>query len=231
MKTQTIRSTFALSAPLPDTPVLPSYDPSLLFSYTPASITAISGQVTKWSNAQGSYGAAADLSMPSTARPTRGSTGVVFAGPNNNYISTPVLSNPIAVPPLTVLVRIKFSAGADVNPGTIFSGIDGAGYAYLRRQSNGTLTAGVNAIDTLATTATCASGTWVDLAIVFNGSATKIYINDNETVGTTGSANMTGLRIGANIGQAVFLNAEVSHLLGYSRVIGAAELKDIRSSL
>lgn len=231
MKTLVLKSNFAMSAPLAGTPILPEFDPSLTFSYKLASLVSASGKVTKWANALGTYSTAADLTVLSANAPSPGTLGAVFSGPSVNYISTPVFPVALKIPAVTVLCRIKFSAGADVNPGTIFSGIESTSYAYLRRQSNGTITAGVQAVDTIASSAACPSGVWVDLAVVFNGTESRIYINDTVTNGTTGLVNLSGFRIGANVSGASLLNAEISHLQVYSRAITAAELAEIRAAL
>lgn len=231
MKTLVLRSLFSLSEPLPDTPVLPEFDPSLLFSYSPGSIAVNSGKVSKWSNEQGTYGASADLSIPSPTAPARGEVGAIFSGANSTFISTAEFSTPIKVPILSVLMRLKFSAVADQTQGTLFSGTQTSGYAYLRRMTDGVISAGVNAADTMRTTEKCPVNQWVNVAVVFNGASTKIYIGDKVATGTTGMASMTGLRIGANASGVFFLNAEVSHLQGYSRSLGADEIQEIFGSL
>jgi len=231
MKTLVLKASSSLSAPLAGTPVVPPFDPSLLFSYTKASITASAGKVTKWANAQGVLGTSADLTLPSSNAPSVGVDGVVFAESGSNSIATAVFPSSVSVPALTVICRLKFSSAANVNPGTIFSSADAANYAYLRRLANGTLTSGVNAADAMVTGATAAIGSFVDLAIVFNGASSRIYINDTLAVsGTTGSAALSSFRIGANAGGAIFLNAEVKQLNAYSRALSAAEIAEIRAT-
>lgn len=226
MKTLVLRSPFALTAPLPGTPVLPAFDPSLLFSFNYQSIVSSGGLVSRWNNAQGIRGSAGDM-VPS-GNTVLGANGVLFA---SNYMNTALFAQPLPVPTLTVLMRLNFSAAANAGPGNLFGGTDGAAYAYCRRLADGRLSIGVNGVDQIVTTQTAPSGQWVDIAVVFNGANTKVYINDGETTGTTQVGTLTAFRIGANVAGAIYLNAEVSRIQVYNRVIGADELKQIRAAL
>lgn len=235
MKTLVLKAPSALSAPIAGTPVVPPFDPSLLFSFNKSGIVTVSGKVTQWTNTQGVQGAGGNLiGTPSANAPTPGVDGVVFAGPSSQFMSTGVLPSPIVVPAFTVIVRLKFSSGADVNPSTVFSAADTNGYAYLRRLANGTLTlaSGNPGGDQLTTTATVPVGTYVDITAVFNGANSQIYINGTLSIsGTTGSATMTSFRLGANVAPAIFLNGEVKNLNAYSRALSAAEIAEIRAAL
>lgn len=232
MKTLVLKAPSALSAPLAGTPLLPAFDPSLLFSFTKAGIVLSSGKVTQWTNSQGVEGASGNLLQATAANaPTAGADGVVFNSASSQSLATAGLTQKVAVPALTVITRIKFSAAADSTPGTIFSAPDATGFAYLRRMPNGTLNAGLGGVDQLVTTAAIAAGTYADVAVVFDGANSRIYINDVLAVsGTTDNVTISSFRIGANASNATFLNAEVKQLNAYTRALTAAEIAEIRAT-
>lgn len=237
MKTLVLISPFALSAPLPGTPVLPSYDPSLMASYDASSMEVSGNQLIKWKNRQGAWGAAGDLVTGKAGNPITVDDGAaVFAGGGaETYMDSSALVSPLPVGKATFLARMRFGSQADALECTIFASNSADPRAFLRRRSAGTFEAAAGTSAKMFTTDTVAKEVWVNIAIVFDGAQSKIYLGDKVTTGDPFLNNrptaMPNLRLGANISGANRLNGRISHFQVYNRAIGADELKDIMASL
>lgn len=236
MRTLVLRSRWALSNPLPGTPVLPAYDPSLMASYDASSMDVSGTTLTKWRNKQGAWGSAGDLVTGKSQFPITVNNGAaVFAGGGSEtYMNSSVLAAAMPVGKATFLARVRFGAGADTTGCTIFSSQDTNKFVFLRRNApDRNFTGGVSGQEMYVNaTQTLAEGVWADIALVADEGNCRIYVNDAYTEGkTTSSGAMPSLRLGANAAGVNRLIGLISHFQIYSRAIGAYELQEIRSNL
>ncbi len=238
MNTLVIKSNFALSAPLPGTPVMPTYDPSLMATYDRSSVVTSDGStVTAWKNKQGMWGSKGDLHVAKPEFPTiLREAGVMFpGGTSESYMDSSLFDVPMLVGKATFLMRMRFVNNADELPCTVFSTTDPNNYVFLRRTRDQALTGGVSTPEIFYTPQTVPINTWADIAFVIDGASSKVYINDEATTvdpfrdGIEG--NMPSLRLGANITGTVRLAGEISHFRVYSRAIAPDELKEVRLSM
>ncbi|WP_430491623.1 LamG-like jellyroll fold domain-containing protein [Pseudomonas fulva] len=236
MKTLVLKSRFALSSPLPGTPVLPTYDPSLMASYDASSMDVSGTTLTKWRNKQGAWGSAGDLVTAKSQFPITVDNGaaVFQGGVSETYMNSSVLAAAMPVGKATFLARVRFGTGADGVGCTIFSSMDTNKFVFLRRNATTrNFTGGVSGTEQYVdATQTVAEGVWADIALVADEGKCRIYVNDSYTDGSTFAAgSMPSLRLGANAAGVNRLIGRISHFQVYSRAIGADEMKEIRASL
>lgn len=237
MRTLVLKSRFALSNPLPGTPVLPTYDPSLMASYDATSMDVSGTTLTKWRNKQGAWGAQADLVTGNSQFPITVENGaaVFQGGSSETYMDSSAFAQPMQVGKATFLARIRFGSQADLLNCTVFASKTTDPKVFIRRTAPGTFEAGAGTPSKMFTTDVVAKEVWVDVAFVLDGANSKIYLGDKVTIGDPflngASTDMPNLRLGANISGANRLNGRISHFQVYNRAIGADELKEIRASL
>lgn len=240
MKTLVIKSRFALSAPLPGTPTMPTYDPSLMASYDASSMDLSGTTLTKWRNKQGAWGAQADLVTAKSQFPITVTEGAaVFAGgTSETYMDSSVFTNELPLGKATFIARVRFGAASDTLDCTIFSSQSTAKYAFVRRRTTtgvlGTFDLGLSQGNLQASsTLSLAKEIWADVVLVVDGTNSKFYIDDQVntiSLGTTQAA-LPSLRFGANNAGANRLNGRISHFRVYSRAIALDELKEIRAGM
>lgn len=237
MRTLVLRSRWALSNPLPGTPVLPAYDPSLMASYDASSMDVSGTTLTKWRNKQGAWGSAGDLVTAKSQFPITVDNGaaVFLGGGNETYMDSSAFEQPMQVGKATFLARIRFGSQADALNSTIFATRTTDPKVFIRRMDTGKFEAGAGTAAKIFTTDAVAKETWVDIAFVLDGENSKIYLGEKVTTGDPflngAQTDMPNLRLGANISGANRLNGRISHFQVYNRAIGADELKEIRASL
>lgn len=238
MNTLVIKSNFALSAPLPGTPVMPTFDPSLMATYDRSSVVTSDGsKVTTWKNKQGMWGRKGDLNVGNPAYPTiLREAGVMFpGGTSESYMDSSLFDVPMPVGKATFLMRMRFINNADELPCTVFSTTDQDKYVFLRRARDQTFTGGVATPEIFNTTQTLPINTWAYIAFVIDGASSKVYINDEATTVNPFrngiESTMPSLRLGANITGTIRLVGEISHFRVYSRAIAFDELQEIRASM
>lgn len=236
MRTLVLKSRFALSNPLPGTPVLPTYDPSLMASYDASSMDVSGTTLTKWRNKQGAWGSAGDLVTAKSQFPITVDNGaaVFQGGGSESYMNSSVLAPAMPVGKATFLARIRFGTGADGVGCTVFSSMDTNKFVFLRRNATDrNFTGGVSGAEMYVNSMqTVAEGAWVDVALVADDGKCRIYVNDAYTEGqTTSSGSLPSLRLGANASGVNRLIGRISHFQVYNRAIGVDELKEIRASM
>ncbi len=237
MNTLVIKSNFALSAPLPGTPMMPTYDPSLMASYDASSMELNGTTLTKWRNKQGTWGSQADLVTAKAQFPITVDNGaaVFLGGASETYMDSAVLTNELPLGKATFIARIRFGSAADNVDGTIFSSQSTAKYAFVRRKANvSTFDLGISQGNPQATsTLSLAKEVWADVVLVVDGNNSKFYINDqvNAVALGTAQAALPSLRLGANNSGVNRLVGRISHFRIYNRAIELDELKEIRESL
>lgn len=237
MRTLVLKSKYALSAPIPGTPVLPSYDPSLMASYDASSMEVTGNVLTKWKNKKGAWGAKGDLVTGNPAYPITVDLGsaVFLGGTNETYMQSQDLDVPMPVGKATFLFRTRMGTPADTVDGTLFSSNSQSRFAFLRRKANGTFASGAGTGERFFTTDTLPNSVWADVAIVFDGAQSKIYIDDKVTTGdpflNSVQSDMPVFRIGANAAAVQRMIGRFSHIRVYNRAIGFDELKEIRASM
>lgn len=236
MRTLVLKSRSALSNPLPGTPVLPTYDPSLMASYDASSMDVSGNTLTKWRNKLGAWGSAGDLVTAKSQFPITVSNGaaVFLGGGSETWMNSSVLAAAMPVGKATFLARVRFGAGADGVSCTIFSSMDTNKFVFLRRNATDlNFSGGVSGTEQYVnTTQTVAEGVWADIALVADDGKCRIYVDEAYTEGPTFAAGaMPSLRLGANAAGVNRLIGRISHFQVYNRAIGAEELKEIRASL
>lgn len=237
MNTLVIKSNFALSAPLPGTPLMPTYDPSLMCSYDASSMDVSGTTLTKWRNKQGAWGAQADLVTAKAQFPITVDSGaaVFLGGASETYMDSSVLTNELPLGKATFIARIRFGSAADNVDGTVFSSQSTAKYAFVRRKASvSTFDLGISQGNPQATsTLSLAKEVWADVALVVDGNNSKFYINDQVNAVALGSvpAAFPSLRLGANNSGVNRLVGRMSHFRIYNRAIELDELKEIIASM
>lgn len=236
MNTLVIKSNFKLSAPLPGTPVMPSYDPSLMASYDAGSMEVSGNVLTKWKNKQGIWGALGDLVTVKPQSPIIVDNGaaVFVGGSSETFMDSSALVDEMPLGKATFIARIRFGSAADSVDGTVFSSQSTARYAFLRRYAGaGTFYGGVSGNVQVTTTIPLVKEVWADIAMVVDGGNSKIYVNDQFDTVNMGSvpSSLPSLRIGANNAGVNRLIGRISHLRIYNRAIALDELKEIRASM
>ena len=237
MNTLVIKSKFALSAPLPGTPVMPSFDPSLMASYDASSMEVSGNVLTKWRNKQGTWGSLGDLVTAKSQFPVTVDNGaaVFVGGTSETYMDSSALVNELPLGKATFIARIRYGSAADNVDGTVFSSQSTAKYAFMRRKASvGTFDLGISQGNLQATsTLSLAKEVWADVALVVDGNNSKFYVNDQiETVALgVAQAALPSLRLGANNSGVNRLVGRISHFRVYSRAIALDELKEIIASL
>lgn len=240
MNTLVIKSNFALSAPLPGTPMMPTYDPSLMASYDASSMEVNGTTLVKWKNKQGAWGELGDLVTAKPQFPITVNNGaaVFLGGGSETYLDSSVLAAELPLGKATFIARIRYGAGAETLDGTIFSSQSTAKYAFARRRVSlgvpGTFDVGLSQGNPQAsTTLVLAKEVWADVALVVDGNNSKFYIDDQVNTVALGvnQAALPSLRLGANNAGVNRLVGRISHFRVYSRAIELDELKEIRESL
>ncbi|WDM88149.1 LamG domain-containing protein [Pseudomonas asiatica] len=240
MKTLVIKSRFALSAPLPGTPVMPTYDPSLMASYDASSMDVSGTTLTKWRNKQGAWGSLGDLVTAKSQFPISVDNGaaVFLGGTSETYMDSSALVSELPLGKATFIARVRFGASSDTLDCTIFSSQSTAKYAFARRRTStgtpGTFDVGLSQGNPQATTTlSLAKEVWADVVLVVDGNNSKFYIDDQVNTLALGLTNaaLPSLRLGANNAGANRLNGRISHFRIYNRAIALDELQEIRASM
>lgn len=237
MNTLIIKSKFALSAPLPGTPVMPSFDPSLMGSFDASSMEISGNVLNKWKNKQGTWGSLGDLVTAKPQFPITVVDGAALflGGASETYMDSSPLVNELPLGKATFIARIRFGSAADNVDGTIFSSQTTAKYAFMRRKANvGTFDLGLSQGNPQATsTQSLAKEVWAYVTLVVDGNNSKFYINDQVETLALGAAQagLPSLRLGANNAGVNRLVGRISHFRVYSRAIALDELQEIRASM
>ncbi|WP_349573149.1 hypothetical protein [Azotobacter salinestris] len=236
MKTLVIRALSALSNPDLDTPILPDYDPSLLAVFSGDSLSGLT-TAALWESSKGSLGDSANLDIltgtPFSVGTANGRNYLDFNGSaSSSYLDSGDIGS-VSIPSVSALMAVNFKSGANVNPGNILSliGLADSQYFYARRLTDGTITVGVNALQQLTSLAVAPIDTWVFVAVVCDGSGSLIVIDDSAISGATGIATVNKIRVGANLGGAIYANMRLAHAEIYSRALSISDLQERRSEI
>ncbi len=237
MSTIVIKSNIALSAPLPGTPVMPSFDPSLMATYDASSMEVSGNVLTTWRNKQGTWGSLGDLVTAKPQFPITVDNGAaVFAGGGSEtFMDSSTFLNEMPLGKATFIARVRYGSAADGADGTIFSSQSTAKYAFARRKANtGVFEFGLSQGNPIGTTTiSLVKEAWANVVMVVDGANSKFYIDDQVNSVSLGStpAALPSLRLGANNSGVNRLIGRISHFRVYSRALDADELRQILSEL
>ncbi len=124
-------------------------------------------------------------------------------------------------------IFLVFNPSSLTSRATLFDSISSGSTASIGIQSNAVI---INAGTLLSGSATIETNNSYILAAYFNGTISKIYMNDSETAvasGNSGSNALTGLTIGATKSGTEMFTGMISEVIIYDRILAIQERRDV----
>lgn len=217
---------------------IPDITTGLLLDYNADTLGAIGASVTAWASAAGSLGAAADLTVSSTSKPT------VVAGPNGHkavqataassqYLRTALFGSPIGLPlTQTIVVRPDSTSTGALISGNFTSS---SAFAGIRRNSTG-YDAGAGASGELAN-GSSADTTGFHVVTIRHGASALLRVDKSEAFGATGQAaptlaNLPRVTLFANsAATSTFFSGAVARMLMFNRALTDADIASLHATL
>lgn len=217
---------------------LPDITTGLLLEYDADTLGAIGSNVTTWASSAGSLGAAADLTVSSTSKPT------VVAGPNGHkavqataassqYLRTALFGSPIGLPlTQTIVVRSDATSTSSLISGHFTSS---SAFAGLRRNSTG-YDAGAGATGELVN-GSSADTTGYHVVTIRHGASALLRVDTVEAAGVTGQAaptlaNMPRVTLFANSAvNSQFFGGSITFMRAWARALTNADIASLHATL
>jgi hypothetical protein len=191
-------------------------------------------QITTWYD----IGSSPTVPAPNTLTKTPAAANVTYVDEGINKVPSILFDGSSSSSKITLLsfyqgssaqntIFLVFNPNSLTSRATLFDSISTGNTASIGIQSNA-LT--INAGNLLSGSAKIETNNSYIVAAYFNGTISKIYMNDSETAiasGNSGSNALTGLTIGATKSGTEMFTGMISEVIIYDRILAIQERRDV----